>query len=142
MRSAVDLKLLPVEEARQSVRFLKGEVDQGSALQAHGLAVGGVVDRPAGRLRPHVMPQPRSGCDRWREVLTHAVKTPSGRGIFAAEARRSTLARGHGEQIDTADGLRVDTPAQRKRAWAAEGQGAGRAVLQPEAIIGTYRLVD
>jgi predicted transcriptional regulator len=34
------------------------------------------------------------------------------------------------------------TAAQRKRTWAAEGQGTGRAVLQPEAIIGTYRLVD
>jgi len=49
---ALDLALLPVEGARQSVRLLKVEVDQGSAIQAYGLAVGGVVDRPAGRLRP------------------------------------------------------------------------------------------
>ena len=82
MRSAVDLKLLPVEEARQSVRLLKGEVDQGSAIQAHGLAVGGVVDRPAGRLRPHVMPQPRSGCGGGREVLTHAAQEARATGRF------------------------------------------------------------
>ena len=95
MRSAVDLKLLPVEEARQSVRLLEGEVDQGSAIQAHGLAVGGVVDRPASRLRSYVMAQERSGCGggkRWREKLTHAAKTSSGPGGFVADLRPSPSA--------------------------------------------------
>ena len=78
----LDLALLPVEGANQITGFLEGEVDQGSALQAHGLAGGGVVDRPAGRLRPHVMPQPRSGCRGGREDLSHAAQEARATGRF------------------------------------------------------------
>ena len=87
----LDFALLPVEQASQSVRLLEAKVDQGGAIQAHRLAVDGVVDRPASRLRSYVMAQERSGCGggkRWREKLTHAAKTLSGRGGFVADAWR------------------------------------------------------
>jgi hypothetical protein len=79
---ALDLKLLPVEDANQVIRLLEAEVDQGSAIQAYGLAVGGVVDRPASQLWPQVMTQPRSGRSGGREALTHAAQEARATGRF------------------------------------------------------------
>src|SRR4051794_7254583 len=62
---ALDLKLLPIEEANQVVRLLEAESHQNDAAQAPRPALEGVVDGPARAIRHHVMPRQHANDDGW-----------------------------------------------------------------------------